>query len=180
MYNTKSCAKLYLTITALMLVGLIGLAQPSISTYEGKAKFEDHVDSYLSKTIPLVNATHLNRIYDDVLILDIREKKEYNVSHLPGAIFFGSKHPNYGFLEDLAKDQKIVLYCSIGYRSEKMGEKLNRKGFKNVYNLFGSIFAWVNENHPVFDENEKLTNKVHTYNRKWSKWVMNPKYDRVY
>ena len=148
--------------------------------YEGKEKFEDNVNAYISNTVPLVNGTSLEKIYDDVLILDIRELEEYNVSHLPKAQFLGSKNPDFSILENVNKQQKIVVYCSIGYRSEKMGEKLNKMGFENVFNLYGSIFAWVNENRLIIDNDGMPTKKVHTYNKRWSKWVMNSEYEKIY
>ena len=72
------------------------------------------------------------------------------------------------------------MYCSIGYRSEKVGEELKKMGFKNVYNLYGSIFEWVNQGNEVVDENEKVTEKVHTYNKRWSKWIEDGKAEKVW
>ena len=46
-----------------------------------------------------------------------------------------------------------------------------KAGYTNVYNLYGGIFEWKNKNFIVIDSEEKETNKVHTYNRDWSKWL---------
>jgi len=83
-------------------------------------------------------------------------------------------------LNEVPKDTPIVVYCSIGYRSEKIGEKIQKLGFTKVYNLYGSIFEWVNQDNPVVDSNNKPTDKVHTYNKKWSKWVQDGKAVKVW
>lgn len=72
---------------------------------------------------------------------------------------------------DIPKDAKIVLYCSVGYRSEKIGEKLQKMGYTDVNNLFGSLFEWVNRGYKVVDKDGNETQKVHTYNKDWSQWV---------
>ena len=81
---------------------------------------------------------------------------------------------------DLDKKTPIVVYCSVGYRSEKVGEKLKAAGFLNVKNLYGSIFEWVNEGNPVVGNDNKATAKVHTYNKTWSRWVDKKNIEKVY
>jgi predicted sulfurtransferase len=65
----------------------------------------------------------------------------------------------------------VVVYCSVGYRSERVGEHLLAMGFKDVKNLYGGIFEWVNNGQAIVDRNGKFTNQVHTYNKSWSKWL---------
>ena len=73
-----------------------------------------------------------------------------------------------------------MLYCSIGYRSEKVGEKLQRLGYTKVYNLYGSIFESVNVGNEVVDQNGKKVKKVHTYNKDWSQWVDETKTKKIW
>ena len=51
--------------------------------------------------------------------------------------------------DGIAKDAPIVTYCSVGYRSGKMAERLQAAGYTNVRNLEGSIFKWANEHRPL-------------------------------
>ena len=83
-------------------------------------------------------------------------------------------------MSGIKKDQKVVVYCSIGYRSEKIGEQLQQLGYKDVHNLYGSIFEWVNAGNEVVDAKNNKTRKVHTYNRKWSQWVEDGKAEKVW
>jgi rSAM/selenodomain-associated transferase 1 len=42
---------------------------------------------------------------------------------------------------------------------------------ENVFNLYGGIFEWKNNNLPVLDTLENNTEKVHAFNKDWSKWL---------
>lgn len=117
---------------------------------------------------------------NDYLILDAREKEEYNISHIQNAEYIGYNKFDITSLDDVDKTQAIVVYCSIGYRSEKIGEKLQKAGFTNVYNLYGSIFEWVNQGNEVVTLEKQSTSEIHTYNKNWSKWVFNKKYKKVW
>jgi len=134
-------------------------------------EFEKEVDSYLTYSVPAITVKNLIQIKDDVVLLDAREMKEYEVSHIPGAKYVGYDNFDASQLEGIDKDQRIVVYCSIGFRSEKIGEKLKKLGYSNAYNLFGSIFEWANEGQPLEDSDGNTTKKVHTYDKNWSRWV---------
>lgn len=107
----------------------------------------------------------------DYVILDTRERDEYTVSHIPGALRFGYDNPNYDLLKDIDTSKTIVLYCSIGVRSEKIGETLEDKGFNSVFNLYGGIFLWADQNRPMETVENDKTTEVHGYNRFWGRWV---------
>lgn len=99
------------------------------------------------------------------IILDARTEAEYTLSHLRHAQRIEPHNPDVTSFTDSAP---IVVYCSVGYRSAKVAECLQQAGCDRVYNLEGSIFEWVNEGHPVY-QNERLTHVVHPYNALWGK-----------
>ena len=160
-----------------MLLGLIGCAVDTASgdgTFRPQCKntiFDRLVANFLSESVPLLDVEELRHHESSYLILDARELEEYEVSHLEGAQWLGNKVPNWDILEGVDTLQPILLYCSIGYRSEKMGEILLQKGFKNVYNLYGSIFEWSNRGYPIFDSYNNTTQKLHGYSRNWGMWI---------
>jgi len=143
-------------------------------------EFDLVVRKALSFSIPVMDVEVLRKNQEKIVILDAREKEEYEISHIPGAKWIGYSKLNEDLLDGIEKGQKIVLYCSIGYRSEKVGEKLKQKGFFNVYNLFGSIFEWSNRGYELEDNENKATNKVHTYNKKWSRLVDEENAEKVW
>lgn len=138
--------------------------------------FQKKLLSLLDFSAPIIGVKELKKALDQkepYLILDAREWEEYAVSHLPGARFAGFKKFDPKQWSDVSKNQPIVVYCSVGYRSENISEKLGKLGYTKVFNLYGSIFEWVNHGYPVVDEKGKPVQAVHTYNEDWSKWVSN-------
>ena len=115
-----------------------------------------------------------------ILLIDAREYEEYKVSHIDKAVFVGYDNLNLKPIEKVPRDTKVVVYCSVGYRSERVGEKLKEMGFTNVYNLYGGIFEWVNQGYKVVDSNGNEVKQVHAYNKNWGKWVSNDNYEKVY
>ena len=47
------------------------------------------------------------------------------------------------YLKKLSKDKTIAMFCTGGIRCEKAGIYLNKKGFKNVYQLNGGIINYL-------------------------------------
>lgn len=142
--------------------------------------FDATIRSYIDFTVPILTCEELYKNRDDYLVLDVREKEEFEVSHLADALFVGYKEFDYSIIADIARDRPIVVYCSIGYRSEKIGEKLKNNGFSQVYNLYGSIFEWTNRGYPLVDNAGQKTQRLHTYNKKWSKWVDAKEVEKVW
>jgi len=142
-------------------------------------KFKRKIDWLLRETVPFISVTELKDKTDDYLLLDAREQEEFDVSRIRNAQHLGFDHPDFSILKEVDKSQAIVVYCSIGYRSEKIGEQLKSRGFTNVLNLYGSIFEWSNRGYPLCDAEGNETKKVHTYNKRWAKWVDNPEVIKV-
>lgn len=111
------------------------------------------------------------------LLLDTRQQEEYNVSHLAGAKLVDYESFQAEQLQQVPKDTPIILYCSVGYRSERVGEELKAAGYTNVRHLYGGLFEWVNQGQPVYNSKGK-TNKVHAYSRSWGIWLQ--KGEKVY
>jgi rhodanese-related sulfurtransferase len=113
----------------------------------------------------------LRKIQEEVFIFDTRKKAEYLVSHLPNARFLAYPKIDTSALQGVLPTDTLVVYCSVGYRSERIGEELRSRGFQHVFNLYGSIFEWANRGYPIVDQHGLPTRKIHTFNRRWSKWV---------
>lgn len=142
--------------------------------------FDKKISQLIRFSVPTIGVEELKNIQHEVLIFDTRNRAEYDVSHLPGAAFLGYNNPDWSVLDGVSKETPIVLYCSIGYRSEKVGEQLLKKGYTRVFNLYGSIFEWVNQGNLVVDASGQPIDKVHTYNANWGKWMENGKLEKVW
>ena len=129
------------------------------------------IDDTLQKTVPFISSTDLKNNYNKYTILDSRELNEFKVSHLENSIWVGYDDFNiHNTIKKMKPNKPIVVYCSIGYRSEKIGEKLLKKGY-TVYNMYGGIFDWKNNNNKVVNNSGGTTNQVHCFNENWSKWL---------
>ena len=73
-------------------------------------------------------------------IVDVRNNREYSEGHIDGSINIPDYEINRKF-EKIFTDhnQVIILYCSSGNRSKNACKKLIKKGYTNVYSLYGGI-----------------------------------------
>lgn len=150
-------------------------AQFSFTQEKESETLSELLNKYNERSVPYISVQELAMPKTNAIILDAREMKEFNVSHIKNAVYVG--HDDFQIdstqqkLPD--KDTKIVVYCSLGIRSEDVAEKLIKAGYTNVYNLYGGIFEWKNNNFTIYDSEEKETENVHTFNKSWSKWLTN-------
>ncbi len=127
---------------------------------------------YNTGSVPYISVQELKMNKGIYLILDTRRKEEYDVSHIPNAIWVSEKvKDTVDALSALDKDQPIVVYCSVGIRSEDFGEKLQKQGYTNVKNLYGSVFAWKDAGYQVVNAKGKITDSVHVFSKVWGKYL---------
>jgi len=159
---------------------MLGTTLPSFAQETINPKFEKKIENTISKSITTISCKRLNKKLNtpNLHLLDAREKEEYEVSHLEGAKWVGYDSFDANKVKQVPKDAIVVVYCSIGYRSEKIGEQLKKMGYQRVYNLYGGIFEWSNHQFELVDPEDQKTQKVHAYNKDWGRWV--EKGEKVY
>ncbi len=70
----------------------------------------------------------------NALLVDVRLPSEYVKNHLKGAI--NMPYTNVlSMLKNYPKDTPIIVYCSLGHQSKRVGNMLVSLGYTNVYNL---------------------------------------------
>lgn len=153
-------------LVVLLLVALcsaLGTAQSDIDIL---------LKEYNQRTVPYISVAQLHKNPDQYIILDTRKKEEYEVSHIPGAIWVSEKVDEeiYAFAK-ANKNTPIAVYCSVGIRSEDFGEQLQKQGFTQVKNLYGSIFAWKDAGYNLLNTKGKVTDSVHTFDKNWAKYL---------
>lgn len=153
----------------------IVLAQTNLWT---QTKMDKTLKKFNKESVPYITVEDLPK--ESVVLLDTRKRAEYDVSHLKNAIWVGHQDFNESdVLERVPnKNDSIVVYCSIGVRSENIGERLIAMGYKNVQNLYGGIFEWKNNDGKVYDQHEKETDSVHAFSKHWGKLLL--KGEKVY
>ncbi|MEL6592913.1 MAG: rhodanese-like domain-containing protein [Bacteroidota bacterium] len=162
----------------LIALGLIAALTSCMLAQKTEENYHSMLDSMYKQSVPLLKVEKLAQNQTHYVLLDTREAKEYEVSHINGALYTGYDQFDESVLKEIPKDQPIVVYCSVGYRSERIGEKLKAMGYQEVYNLYGGIFEWKNHGFPVVNQSSQTTEKVHTYNKLWGRWLF--KGEKVY
>ena len=77
----------------------------------------------------------------DLLVIDVREPHEYEITHIEGAVLIPlGELPDR--LNELDGHREIVTHCHHGARSLKALEILKAAGFSKVRSLRGGIDAW--------------------------------------
>src|SRR5713101_1235236 len=91
----------------------------------------------------LANQHESGHEHQDIVVVDVREKHEWNEGYIPGAI-----HVPRGFLELQIeeavpdKSKTVVLYCAGGVRSLMAGATLQQMGYKDVVSMAGGFGTW--------------------------------------
>lgn len=100
--------------------------------------------------IPAINVKELKRRIDakeKFVLVDVREKFEYDICHLPDARLIPlGELPSR--MSELDSADDIVLQCKSGARSAKALKMLREAGFSKLTNLEGGITAWADEIDP--------------------------------
>ncbi len=107
------------------------------------------------------------------ILLDIRTKTEFDVSHLQNAQLAPDITSARRALAAVDKNEIVIVYCSVGYRSSEVAEQLMHDGYRNIKNLRGGIFQWRNEGRPVYRGNQPVS-KVHPFDRRWGSLLKTP------
>lgn len=136
------------------------------------------IEKYTTGSVEWIHATEIQP--EKFLFLDAREKEEFSVSKIQNAKYVGYSQFEIAEISKQFpnKNQPIIVYCSLGVRSEHVALQLKEAGYSKVYNLYGGIFEWKNKGFEVFDSANRPTENVHAFSKKWSVYLTKGK--RVY
>ena len=87
---------------------------------------------------------------DKVIILDVRDRHEFDEGHIPGSI--NISRGSLEFKAALAlpdKSARIIVLCGLDLRGPLATRSLNELGYKNAVNMAGGLKAWKEAGYPV-------------------------------
>ena len=89
------------------------------------------------------DAARLLEASDPPLVVDVRERDEWDEGHLPAAVHIPRGSLEFR-IERAAPDRAtpILVYCTVGARSAFAAKTLDEMGYANVVNLDGGIVEW--------------------------------------
>jgi rhodanese-related sulfurtransferase len=134
------------------------------------------LSTLLSHSVPEISVDRLASGHFHVL--DARSYREFQVSHVPGSTWVGYEEFTPDRLAGIGKQDQVAVYCSVGYRSERIAEELHQRGYTNVVNVYGGIFDWINRGNPVVTDDGADTKAIHAYSKFWGIWLKRG--ERVY
>src|SRR6201981_1205620 len=79
----------------------------------------------------------------EAVILDVRDKDEWDEGHIPGAIHMSRGTIELDIEEKIAdQNAMIICHCGGGGGWALAAESLQKMGYKNVHNMAGGFKAW--------------------------------------
>ena len=111
---------------------------------------ETTVDEVKSRLDRSLAGNEAGKEKDKFVLVDVREDREFEVDHIPGAVHLGkgvierdieAKYP--------ALDTPLVLYCGGGFRSALAADNLQKMGYTNVISMDGGIREWREKSYPL-------------------------------
>ncbi|HJE58835.1 MAG TPA: adenylyltransferase/sulfurtransferase MoeZ [Nocardiopsis listeri] len=86
---------------------------------------------------------------DEIFLVDVREKNEYEIVSIPGATLIPKgEFLNGKAFERLPQDKRVVLHCKSGVRSAEALAAVKAAGFGDAVHVGGGVLAWVNQVDP--------------------------------
>ncbi len=161
-------------VFVMLLIAFIIFVMKSQSSLSGKIKDELirlMTKSLQSSGVPKIDVEVAASHPADYIFLDSRQRKEFDVSHIKNSMYVGDRDFSIDKLSQISKDANIVVYCSVGLRSDKIAKEIIDAGYTKVHNMLGGIFEWINEGYPVYDSTGNPTSSVHGYSGFWGSFV---------
>ena len=126
--------------------------------------FEAWAREFPVETIPSMNAKELRERLEEVesdgrlplLLIDVRQKSEWDEGHIPGAIHFEGGRVAWEQLP-FPDDRPLAIQCSSGNRSMSVSSVLRRRGYRHVIQVAGGITKWKMQGFPVTTESSPGT-----------------------
>ncbi len=96
------------------------------------------------RNIPAAKAAEMMQTREDVLLVDVRERWEWDACHIDGALHLplGQVATQWG---QLPSECTLLVLCHHGVRSYAAAVMLEQNGFDSVFNVRGGIEAWALE-----------------------------------
>jgi len=110
------------------------------------AQTDDYPGRATYPSIMVLESEQLNAQFNDVIIVDVRSKYEYDTLHINNAVNIPLN--NVGFTRELealqAGSRAIVFYCNghSCYKSYKACNSATSAGISNVYAYDSGVFDW--------------------------------------
>jgi rhodanese-related sulfurtransferase len=101
--------------------------------------------AFIEEGIKQIDVEELKKILTDkpknVVVIDVREKEEYEAFHIPGIPLIPMQSIPL-IIADLKENNEYIFVCRSGNRSQHVALFLKENGIKEAHNFYGGMLAW--------------------------------------
>ena len=124
----------------LVLIFLVGALSVYISqSLTQKSEYGD---------VTVERASDLMDSKPELVVLDVRTQEEYDDEHIEGAILIPVQELEER-IDELSKDDELLVYCRTGNRSGTAVSILQGNGFQKIYHMSKGITEWKAAGYPT-------------------------------
>jgi rhodanese-related sulfurtransferase len=80
---------------------------------------------------------------EDVVYLDVREPNEWNLGHIPGAVFLPRGNLESKIEGTVDRSKRIIIYCARANRSALAADTLQQMGYEKVESMAEGFGGWI-------------------------------------
>ena len=160
-----------LLIKNLLLACLLIFSSAHADAVKELAEFHLSIEEKFEDVVHLKAKALATMDSENIVLFDVRETAEYEISHLPNAIQVSPDISRDDFLKlfgDMIGQKTVVFYCSVGYRSSVLAEDTQNGIRTPVYNLEGGVFNWHNQRRQLVNQSGP-TDYVHPFDQHWGR-----------
>lgn len=123
----------------ILMITLLWISFVSCDQKQNKKSADQEVRSEIS----LISPAELNKINDDIVLIDVRTPGEFSSGHIENSINIDYNADNFkDLVGELDPNQEVYVYCKVGGRSGRSAKILKEMGFTKIYDLDGGIMQW--------------------------------------
>jgi rhodanese-related sulfurtransferase len=143
-------------LAILFLVGLMGYSPGSAMVWSEDIPIRTDISVHVAND--MINN---NTGYPNLLVLDVREQWEYDISHLHDALLIplGEIESRLDEIESY-NETEIIVYCRTGVRSQEGSDILVANNFTEVFNMLGGITAWIDAGYEYWSNETTTPNDI--------------------
>jgi len=134
--------------TSLMVYAAVAVIAVVAALYTPKLMNWGNEDSGDYGDVSIQEANELIQQKTDLVILDVRTVAEFEDGHIEGAINIPvGELPDR--LDELSKDDELLVYCRTGNRSGAAVSILTDAGYTKIYHMHEGISIWIQQGYSV-------------------------------
>ena len=131
-----------------MVIAVVAILAVVAGVYTPKIMNWGESDEGNYGDVSIQEAIELMEQKSDLVILDVRTVAEFEDGHIEGAINVPVDELA-NRLDELSKDDELLVYCRTGNRSGSAVSILSDAGYTKIYHMHEGISVWIQQGHPV-------------------------------